>query len=55
MREIKCKQCGEMVTAKDDKELFKIVKAHFKKEHFLLPATDAMLKDNEKKNAKTVK
>ena len=55
MRELKCKRCDETVTAKDDKELIKMVKAHFKKEHSLLPVTDAMIADNVKKNAKTVK
>ena len=55
MREIKCKQCGDKVTAKDDAALIKAVKAHFNKEHFLLPVTDAKIAAVVKKDAKTVK
>ena len=55
MREMKCKQCGETVTAKDDKALVKAAKAHFKKEHPLLPVTDAQIAEVVKKDAKTVK
>ena len=55
MREMVCKQCGETVTAKDDKALVRAAKAHFKKKHFLLPVTDAEIADTVKKSAKTVK
>ena len=55
MREMKCKQCSETVTAKDDKALVKAAKAHFKKEHSLLPVTDAQIEATVKANAKTVK
>ena len=55
MREMTCKQCGATVTAKDDKALVNAVKAHFKKEHFLLPVTGAAIAENVKRNAKTVK
>ena len=55
MREITCKQCGATVTAKDDKALVNAVKAHFKKEHVLLPVTDGAIADTVKKDAHTVK
>ena len=55
MLEMKCKQCGETVTAKDEKALITAVKAHFKKQHPFLPVTDERIEAAVKQDAKPVK
>ena len=55
MLEMKCKQCGKELTAKNESAMIKATKAHFKTEHALLPVSDAMIEDSVKKNAKTVR
>ena len=55
MLQMKCKQCGESMTAKDQNAMVKAVKAHFKKEHTFLPVSDSMIEAAVKKDAKTVK
>ena len=55
MLEMKCKQCGESLKAKDSSAMFKAAKAHFKKEHGLFPVSDAQIKAAVQQNAKQVK
>ena len=55
MLEMKCKQCSETVTAKDEKALITAVKAHFKKQHPFLPVSDGRIAAAVKQSAKKVK
>ena len=55
MLEMKCKQCGEVFKAKDENALFHAAKAHFHKEHALLPVTDEQIKETIKEHAKVLK
>ena len=55
MLQMKCKQCSESMTAKDQNAMIKAAKAHFKKEHSFLPVSDAQIEAAVKNDAKTVK